>query len=139
MLRDVIRPLLGQFFNNRSFREARAIIDRKYFGNEILEFESDDIRVRFVKDRDDILVDVGPKSEPAEWFLLDNVLEIMGHVPHELLGNKGMRLAELAQALTDSYFQISSILSQQHIVDTKNKLLELQKAKMARFFVPEKP
>jgi hypothetical protein len=58
------------------FTKVEERYDKAAFGNELVVFESDVLRLRFLKDRGQIFVELGPTSEPRRWHALNDVLEV---------------------------------------------------------------
>jgi len=48
---------------------------REAFGNEVLEFGHSTLVIRFVKDRDEIHVDVAPRAKRNAWIPLEKALQ----------------------------------------------------------------
>ncbi len=104
------------------------------FGNEVLVLKSRDFRVRFVRDRGDIYVDVGPVSEPSEWHLLEDVLEFVTKQGIRAKHDAGLGLQELAAALKANYADLQKFLDQAYYVENKKAFEQFQQVKAEQMF-----
>jgi hypothetical protein len=72
----------------------------KYFGNSIVVLHSKDMKLRFVQDRGQILVDFEVPAEPGKWWSLYFLLDaIQGSAPTPIFDLDGI-VARLRQNLT---------------------------------------
>src|SRR5579864_1517187 len=74
-LMDQVLSSFGELLRNHGFVQTSELSDAKHFGNEMIVFESDELRLQFIKDRDEVSADVAPARECNEWFQLPRLLE----------------------------------------------------------------
>jgi hypothetical protein len=104
------------------------------FGNEILVLKCRDFRLRFVRDRGDIYVDVGPVCEPSEWHLLEDVLEFVSKQNIQVKHDAGHGLHELAAALKANHVALQKFFERAKYVENKKAFEQLKKIKAEQMF-----
>jgi hypothetical protein len=55
-------------FEDLAFRVAYSDYDPASFGNSLVILDSDSIRLRFMRDRSQIMLDLAATSEPEDWL-----------------------------------------------------------------------
>lgn len=59
---------LRRYARYEGFRIVRSEFDPRHFGDSVVTLQSDALRLRFVRDRGQVILDVGPTSEPDTWW-----------------------------------------------------------------------
>lgn len=104
--------------------------DAESFGDEILVFESRDLRLRFVKDRGDIYVDVAPTFEPESWILLEDALELAGTVLQSLPTNRLPKMTTLATSLKTNFELVRRMFTTDNFGITRQKINALREQRL---------
>jgi hypothetical protein len=67
-----LKPLLAErlpwLFEDLGFRVAYSDYDPAHFGDSMVILNAERIRLRFVRDRGQVMLDVATRAEPEEWF-----------------------------------------------------------------------
>jgi hypothetical protein len=102
------------------------------FGNAFLVLEHEELRLQFVKDRDQIFLDFQPtrKKHKSEWFSIDIVKQM---VTGEIEPSAEMD-SEKAKFLKTNLDEIEQLFSTANIEGTIKKLKELERARAKRLF-----
>ena len=61
----------------------KFIDPEKNYGGNIVVAKSESLKIRFIRDRPDFFVDVGPAGEPERWIELYKIIDLLetgGHV-----------------------------------------------------------
>ena len=100
------------------------------FGNALVILEDEDLRLQFVKDRDQLFLDIQPISYKKEWFSIDIVM-------HLVTGNIEST-AELDSTkitfLKTNLKEIKQLLSPPQLKKTIKEIKELEHARAKRIF-----
>ena len=127
-----ISPFFQPFLQDRGFHKTDELYDPRNFGNELLVFESTGLRIRFVRDRGEVFVDVGPVFE-EKWYFLDDVLELLeGRA--KLPVTAPADLDDLSKRFEADFSQIESLFIGSNYADTKNKLESLRQIRAKEMF-----
>jgi hypothetical protein len=60
----------------------------KNFGGNVVMAQSECLRIRFIRDRADFFVDVGPAGKPERWIELFKIIDLLGAGGHVHVGYK---------------------------------------------------
>lgn len=63
------------------YKKTIEEVDELNFGNEIIIFASQKMRIRFISDRSDIIIEVAALYRPDSWHELATVLEFLKIIP----------------------------------------------------------
>ena len=111
------------------------------FGDALADFESPTLRVRVLRDRGQIFIDVAPAEDPATWFDLPLMLTFLGETDAAaalLAGGQG-DMREVAALLQAHYDDIERTLGQLRSPDVVRRLSQLRVARAdARFGGPDR-
>lgn len=108
------------------------------FDNAIVELEGPALRLRAFRDRGQVFVDIGPKSEPGTWFDSDLVLEYLG-----LMSSTSHRSREASSALrgaaalvTSFHAELCRLVEPRQLPATKRAIGTLGERRAAKLFGP---
>ncbi len=105
-LKQEISDKLPWLFTDLRLRIVDDYFRPESFGNSVVTLESNALRVRFVRDRGQVWVDVGPVDNGSKWWHLTFVLEaIRGTVPAVRF-----EVNEAALLLRDNYLEVVEAL-----------------------------
>lgn len=76
-LKPVLAERLPWLFEGLGFRVTYSEYAWANFGNSVVILDSDSIRLRFVCDRSQIMLDLAARSEPERWFSLWQLYEVI--------------------------------------------------------------
>jgi hypothetical protein len=113
----MIGPLLDELKAEHSwifelgFVAVYSDYSRKYFGNSWVIFKSSELRLRFTRDRSQVLVGVAHPADPDAWWDLWHVLDFLtgkpaGELEFFVPAERRFRLDELMQQLRNNYPEI---------------------------------
>ncbi len=104
-LDQLLTERLPWLFKELGFRVVSSNYDAGSFGNSTVILESDSLRLRFVRDRGQVLLDLAPVSERQKWFSLGSLYEAIHHEsvkPEYTLDAKGSLLQKEFPALVEA-------------------------------------
>jgi hypothetical protein len=85
------------FLDRNGFTVLRTAVDNEHFGNEVVVCSSPRFRVKFVKDRGQIFMEISPGAREP-WYPLEDVLKVaLGS--QEFEGHSAYYMADLTSAL----------------------------------------
>lgn len=87
----------GVFLDRNRFTVLRAAVDNEHFGNEVVICSSPRFRLKFVKDRGQVFVEISPGSQEP-WYPLEDVLKV-ALSSQEFEGKHAYYMADPASAL----------------------------------------
>lgn len=127
---DEIAVVVARLPDASSFRESERREDPQSFGNAYVVYEAPHMKLRFVKDRDEIRTEIAAPRQ-ADWWTLDQLCEILGKsVP-------GLDNQSNAEALLRTYGEIVSVLTPTALSQTTQAIDALARTKrdamLARF------
>jgi len=76
-LAELVSERLPWLFREFGFRILESEYDANNFGNSLVVLQSDRIRLRFERDRGQVLAALGPLSEPRTWWGLISLCEVI--------------------------------------------------------------
>ena len=127
-----VAEVVAQLPDAASFREAERLEDRKNFGNAYISYRAPHIKMRFVKDRDEIRIDIGP-SQQSDWWTLDQLCEALGKAGPKL------DFPSNAEALLRNYSDIISALKATTLPQTVTAIEALERKKLDGILSPPQP
>jgi hypothetical protein len=71
-----IQASMGSLLKEHGFSLLEEREEPDHFGNALAVFQSPLIRLRFIRDRGDILVDVAENGQEERWHKLENILRL---------------------------------------------------------------
>jgi hypothetical protein len=83
-LSEVLERQAPWLFEVYGFKVVYAEYSYRHFGNSSAYLRSDRLRVRFIRDRGQYFVDLGPLAEPGAWYNLLAVYRAVKQQPSEL-------------------------------------------------------
>lgn len=108
------------------------------FDNATVELEGPALRLRAFRERGQVFVDIGPKSEPETWFDSDLVLEYLG-----LMSSTSHRSREASSALrgaaalvTSFHAELCRLVEPQELLVTKRAISALGERRAEKLFGP---
>lgn len=100
------------------------------FGNALVILEDENLRLQFVKDRDQLFLDFQPTSNKKEWFSIDIVKQLVtGNIEPSAKMD-----SEKAEFLKNHLDQIKHLFSPKNLTNTIKKLKDLERARAKRLF-----
>ena len=131
---SLIRKDLGESLHNRGFKVVRQESDDKAFGNALLIFASNELRIRLVKDRSDILIEVGPLSGEERWFDFWLVHQLITGVSKLKTKDENPDLmAMLRVTLNTMYDVLCQLFSPPFLEETMRKIKQMNSAQVQTF------
>jgi hypothetical protein len=123
-------------FDELRFRKTKEAYHPEAFGNAFVILQSAHFQVRFVRERGDLFMDVGSLTEPARWWSLEWVAQLIGRpFAKTVEGREGAaELIRLAHFLKENYVAISQCFSPERIQHTEQQLQAMTQAWSARTF-----
>jgi hypothetical protein len=129
-----VTSALGDFLRSRAFAKVFDEYDARYFGNEVLVYRSPELSLKFVRDRGEVSVDVGP-LDGSNWYMAPRLFEYLGIPAHDLYGPADAEmLRRHALILGESYDAITSLLSPENLPESERELREFWKKKAEEMF-----
>jgi hypothetical protein len=103
-----ITPIFMQVARDLGFQEVSRVYTPQDFGNAVIVLATPDFKLRVIRDRSQIFIDVRPNTG-IEWHDLQYVLEF---VDAEIIKRAHVRLneAELAAGLRDNYPTVAILM-----------------------------
>jgi hypothetical protein len=109
----------------RGYRVAHYQYDPSHFGNVVIDLESDDIRLRFVRDRNEWLASIARSDAPEEdYFDSDTVLAALRIEPTE---RPPASLAVLVSQLASAAEQWEKLFSQEEYEDARRSFRTIER------------
>jgi hypothetical protein len=110
-----------------SFQLIEDTYDEECFGNSVLVFRSKEFRLRFIRDRGQIFIDIGAASY-SKWYSLEEVLNVLNH--HVQINQENV-LETSARELKAIYPQLKEMFKEQNLLETDTAIQELRHARLA--------
>ena len=135
MLRELVNSHFASWLVANGFSETEYVFDDKAFGNEILVYGSPDVFIRFVNDRGDVYIDMSPPTQDSpEWFLLDNLLQLLGYTAESFAGSAESQMRNVIEALNKNFSRLKAMLTPADLEQTRKELDELCRSKIRQMF-----
>jgi hypothetical protein len=135
-MNELLKYLIKNFsflYDDLCFRFVDSRSDADQFdGNAYVTLESKDIRIMFIRDRSQIMVDIqGVRTKRAKnWYGLDVVLELVTGKAKQ----SGVLTAKNVQMFSESVAALPDFFSKENIEMTEQKLGNLEKERAKRLF-----
>lgn len=110
----------------KEYRELERCEDSQCFGNTYVVFEASHIKLRFVKDRDEVRTDIAPPNR-AEWWTLSQLCEVFGRPA------PGFDLQSNIEALLLNYSEIVGACQSASVLRTAAAIDTLAREKQDKF------
>lgn len=127
---EEITAVVARLPDADSFRESERREDPQMFGNAYVVYEAPHMKLRFVKDRDEIRIEIVAPRQPG-WWTLDQLCEVLGKSAPEL------DLQSNAEVLLRNYREIVGALAAAILPRTTEAIEALARKKrdemLARF------
>lgn len=125
---DEIAAVVARLPDASSFRESERREDPLSFGNAHVVHEAPHMKLRFVKDRDEIQIGIAAPRQ-SDWWTLDQLCEVLRKsVP-------GLDLQSNAEALIRNYEEIVSALTAATLPRTTEAIKALARTKRGEMLV----
>lgn len=100
------------------------------FGNALVILEDEDIRLQFVRDRDQLFLDFQPTSYRKEWFSIDIVMQLVtGNIePSATMDSKKVEF------LNSNLDEIKRLFSPPELENTIKEMKNLERSRAKRLF-----
>jgi hypothetical protein len=133
-LAEEVQNLIGRDLRLRGFVMVESPVLSKAFGDELLFFDSTSLRVRVVRDRDQVFVDIASQYRPDHWWDIDLVGEVLrlkdGTSPVERRPSQVQRLGRI---LREEYGAIELAFGEEHFSETAEALDRAGELRARRF------
>lgn len=134
MSEDDIRNGLHQLSQDGSIQLQQLIHDNQSFGNMVVLMTISGLDVKLVRDRGDIWWELMVPGEPAEWFLLDDVMNSL-RIP---VPSRTMDVVEEIKVTIGHVQQhvraILKALDAEHVTVTRQKVHEIVKQRVSQTY-----
>lgn len=139
-MQQSLSELIPEFYpllDERSFQIASSIYDRESFGNQIIELDLPRLRLRVVKDRGEVSVDVSV-SGLTEWYGLSRVLEFL--FPKEFDEEAdGLNLAKQALLFDANYESVVEFFHNRAVMMKYKGFCETKRRRLIELFKSRYP
>jgi hypothetical protein len=126
------KAIIDKLCDNFNFEIEEIKHDTQIFGNEMIILKSDNIKLRFVKDRGDIYIEIN-RIGFKEWYSIENILELVGAYKN-LTPNKSIEINELNDLILKNLNKIKLALSTENMNSIHNRLKDIEKRKTEEMF-----
>ena len=132
-LENEIEEAFGDLLEKRGFKKKFEHYHHQHFGNEVLIYGSPELSLKFVRDRSEIILDIGPPDETS-WYMAPRLYEFMG-LASDLYGPADAALLRRHALLIDEkYDLISDLFGRERIAETEHELRKFWKLKAEEMF-----
>jgi hypothetical protein len=133
MLREIVSSAFGELLSRNNFAALQN--DNSTSDGRPLRFTSRAFDIRFSNDRGDIYIDIFPPHAGEEFYLAENVLELVGYLDDGMfVGNGIIPLTAMANALDQHFLKLEKLFSEKEWDVTKEKLAEIRRQRVKRQF-----
>lgn len=123
-----IAAVISRLPDASAFRESEQREDSQSFGNAYVVYAAPHMKLRFMKDRGEIRVEIAAPQR-ADWWTLDQLCEALGKpVP-------GLDLRSNAEALSRNYSEIVGALTKRELPRTTEIIIGLARKKREEMLV----
>lgn len=131
---DEVRAALAALMEQWQFRLVETAQSRS-FDNAFVVLQSDDVRMRIVRDRSQVFVDFASSTEPETWFDLDILLRLLkSALPHVGALQAARNVADAAERIKKYYPEIRELFSASRFDENKVRLHALKRARTRERF-----
>lgn len=146
---DQVKCSFSFLFDSYGFREISHVYSEESFGDFAVALQSGDLRLRIVRDKGQVFLDVGTLIDPNIWFDLRTVVEFIRlyrseEAPpvgnHELEATAGRiagQLDSLSQILKLYYPAIRELFATENYGRNKVGLKTYRRDEVKRLFAPK--
>ncbi len=113
-LEDIINTHFSALLKNKGFKIIAEDHEYDGFGNAFIDFESSEFKLRFVSDRGQVFVEIGPNTPDNKWFDLRSIRGIV--LDKDILPLDEYN--ELALFLEQHYSTLATMFNSQNIAET---------------------
>jgi hypothetical protein len=117
-------------YDTYRYRFVDSETTREFGGNAYLVLESPHLRLRFVRDRGPLFLDVQAKEGPRDWFSIDLVWTLLGNEPRA----SAQLDEDYVDFLRQNLEQIETAFSGEHLPQTMTTMRRLQRERAKRMF-----
>ncbi len=126
---EEVKPLFSFLFENHGFSLLEAY-DSPSFGDSLVVLTSIDFRIRFIRDKGQIFIDIGPTSKTDKWYDLDLVKTIVDGN----LGEQAPELEDFAVFLENNYITVKGLLVDEKFEEMERAIKQLQDFRAQQLF-----
>ncbi len=126
---DEIRPWFSFLSKDYGFYQVEAY-NSASFGDSLAVLASDNFRIRFIRDRGQIFIDIGSVVKPDEWFDLSLVKALI----EGNLADGAEAIQDLAVFLRNNYSAVKDLFEEKKFIETEKALRELEKLRAQNMF-----
>lgn len=130
LLSVLVREQDAEFFNRFHLSIAADQCDPEHFGDALLVLGDPEIRLRLVRDRGQLFIDVAAPGTADEWWDLPLVLEFAGAPLPPELGGVLPSLAEALAVIERSYARVVALFSPERRLHTLQHLAALRRQRV---------
>lgn len=76
-----VARFMGFLWRDARFRIAGSQVSVSNGGDSVLDIESSELRMRVVRDRGQLFLDIQPATQTKEWFSVDIVMRMITGIP----------------------------------------------------------
>jgi len=76
-LSESINPILTEIFSEDKFVFLSQTYDEAHFGNAIADYEHKNFRIRVIRDRGQLFIEIAPKDNSGAWYWLPRLFEYL--------------------------------------------------------------
>ena len=135
---EEIRPFFSALLDEHGFRLVSESYEPASFGNGLIVLQSEDLRLRFVRDRGQVFADVGPSGQTGEhWHQLQRVMEFLQRHDSPADASDARRAAsldELGVWLKENYEGVRSLFREDTYPSARDALRRFEKEKAQQMF-----
>ncbi len=124
-LLDEITPIFGTIIERYGFEKTKDVYDSEHFGNAVLIFQSPDFKLRFVRDRSQLLVYIAPRCATGQWHHLKRFLEVVRGA--DTLSHEPMSFDEQTRSLQSNIERVKELLLPENYGETAARLDRLSR------------
>ena len=130
---EMVCSTFSGLINTLKLHLLKETYDPNFFGNSIIELGGDTMRIRVIKDRGQIFVDIASPVDPDNWYFLERILEAVGSKTETPMNPDSPETLELSAKLIERHLDaIQAGLSAQNYHKTKAILHTIAQAAVAR-------
>ena len=136
---DNFRVLIREHLLKSGLSGAKEIFESKAtdnFGNSDSLWELGNLRMKFIKDRSQIFVDIGSVFDSSQFFIFDDIALMMGwQTLNEVIeAEEPLELLACLNLVKNHFDELNRVLSKKQLEFTVKKIVEISNAKTkARF------
>lgn len=141
---EEIKPFFSALLDAHGFRVVSESHEPASFGDGLIVLQSEDLRLRFVRDRGQIFADISPAGQAGDgWHQLQRVKEFLQRhdAPAEDASDarRAAGLDELSIWLTGNYERVRDLFREDTYLSARDALQKFEKEKAAQMFGKRAP